>query len=871
MNLTQLNSALNAVFDAEKPRIVFWHDPEREFTEILPDLELPAVTLIKLDEVGALKAKIRLERDDPEGKYLLYSPHEEPDFDNDWLLDIRLYSRSFRADRASIILDDLGLAHQSMRLHISQRRKFFDNKERLQKLKQLVSPTDDELALDRKMLAVVIRADQPELFNILRTMFDAVAQGDDIDLDEAPAAWAQIEKFDLDSSFWQLVRGAFGYTDEDPNLRNLLIRLFVADFARKLDAELPTALQSLLLPSSGAANALVCIGQWRDSASKGRSYNLLAEAVAARIHLDTYLPAFDIEQLIDVATFRDVEKAIVNRLLERVSATAEIIDREDIRAVAGRRQAQHWVASTSVPEPQRKARYAAYEAIALAAELLALRNEYASGFDYETPVAMYQAYEDSLYQFDQLYRCFCENADRAEAQGWHFLKQLREDIDAVYCNWYLTKLSLAWGKHLEAGLLTSWQLEGIPNQYEFYARHLKPRVEAGENRRVFVIISDAFRYEVAQELTRELNGKYRFEAQLGSQLGVLPSYTALGMASLLPHATVSYKDNGDVLADGKPTASLDQRHAILAAVDGLAIKAEDLTALTKEAGREKVADHRVVYIYHNEIDARGDSASTESGTFDAARKAIEDVADLVRYIINNLNGNYVLVTADHGFLFTETAPDGTDRSKLVNKPAGAVKAKKRYLIGRNLGDDESAWHGRTETTARAAGDMEFWIPKAGNRFHFVGGARFVHGGAMLQEIVVPIVTVKHARSVRGRERTRTRQVTVQVLGTTHRITAPMHRFKLVQMEAVSDRVKRTKLKVAVYDGDDPVTNIETVTFDSASGSLDERQKDVILTLQDRPYDKRTPYRLVLRDSDTNIEQQSVNVIIDRAIADDFDF
>ena len=108
---------------------------------------------------------------------------EEPDFDSDWLLDIRLYSRSFRADRASIILDELGLAHQSMRAHITRRRKFFDNKERLQKLELLVSSDDDEQALDRKMLAVVAKADHPEPFDILRTLYHALAQSDELDLD----------------------------------------------------------------------------------------------------------------------------------------------------------------------------------------------------------------------------------------------------------------------------------------------------------------------------------------------------------------------------------------------------------------------------------------------------------------------------------------------------------------------------------------------------------------------------------------------------------------------------------------------------------------------------------------------------------------
>lgn len=67
----------------------------------------------------------------PDGKFLLYAPSEEPDYEDDWPLDIRLYSRSFRADRASILLQELGLVNQTLRTHIADRRKFFDAKERL--------------------------------------------------------------------------------------------------------------------------------------------------------------------------------------------------------------------------------------------------------------------------------------------------------------------------------------------------------------------------------------------------------------------------------------------------------------------------------------------------------------------------------------------------------------------------------------------------------------------------------------------------------------------------------------------------------------------------------------------------------------------
>ena len=46
------------------------------------------------------------------------------------------------------------------------------------------------------------------------------------------------------------------------------------------------------------------------------------------------------------------------------------------------------------------------------------------------------------------------------------------------------------------------------------------------------------------------------------------------------------------------------------------------------------------------------------------RTAINELAALVGYIVNNLNGHHVVVTADHGFLFTETARIETDKSKL---------------------------------------------------------------------------------------------------------------------------------------------------------------------------------------------------------------
>jgi uncharacterized protein (TIGR02687 family) len=876
MDTKQLNEALSKIYEEERQRIVFWNDPQQEFDRVVETLDLDSVNVVRLDQVGGIETKLRIEREDPDAKFLLYAPTEEPEFEDDILLDIRLYSRNFRADRSSIILDELGLARQHLRSHLNLRRKFFDNKERLGKLKQLVNADDNELDLDRKMLAVITKADQPELFSIVRTLFQSFTEQEEIDLETPPPAWTLIEKFDLDGSFWKMVATAFGYEEESPKLQKLLLRLMLSDFAHQLGIHVPPAIQKLQLSRSGTHNAVVCLAQWRDSAKQATSFNILSDAIATTTNIDEQLQGLEPESLVDAVTFRNVDRAILLGLLERVTSTKDHIQADAIRSIVTRRQEEHWIASLSVPEQQRKARHAAYEAIAVAAEFFDLRNKHSGGFDCDTAEEMYSLYTDELFKFDQLYRHFCFNADVAESQGWDILKSLRKEVEAAYKNWFLVQVALKWAKFVApngegTGMLDKWTLPNIPNQYHFYEKHVASRQKEAENRRSFVVISDAFRYEAAAELTRILNGEYRFQGELTTQLSVLPSYTALGMASLLPHKQLEYTDKGDVLADGLSTTGSENRNTILSKVEGMVIGADALLGMKKEEGRQLVEGMKVVYVYHNEIDTRGENAATEGDTFQATHEAIRELADIVRYIMNNLNGNYVVVTADHGFLFSETSPGETDKSKLADKPHGTVKAKKRYLIGYNLPEYEDAWRGKTEITAKCAGGMEFWIPKGSNRFHFTGGARFIHGGAMPQEIVVPVITVRQAKSKKALEKTKTKQVSISVLGSNHKITTHAHRFKLIQMEPVSDRAKPLTVKIAIYDNDDPVSSIETVTFASTSTNLDDRQQSVMLTLQDQKFDKNKRYRLVLKDANTDLELQSQDVTIDRAIADDFDF
>jgi uncharacterized protein (TIGR02687 family) len=869
----KVESALHKLFFEDGHRIVFWHDPEHGFEILVSLVKVDGVKLLRLDQMGAFELKLKLEREDPTGKYLIYSSTEEPGYEQDWLLDIRLYSGIFRADQASLILADLGLAQQQLREHISRRRKFFDSKDRMRKLRELITPNDSAADLDRKMLAVATKASQAELFDIVRTLFHAYTgtlENEPIDLATPPDAWQQVEKFDLAESFWSMVKATFGYDEEKPTLHNLLIRLLMTDFAHSLKGELPMSLRHLVL--SNQANVVVCLDQWRDSSKKSGSYDQLSALVAESTRIADQIAGCEIEDLLDVMTFLEVEKAIMSGLRDRIVATAGVINAEAIRETASRRLTGHWAtmnSATSAVVPREAVR-AVYGALVDAARFFELRNRYRNAMNYETAVELYRAYEGELYQFDQLYRHFCQHAD--QARQWDVLKGLRNDIEAAYVNGFLTPLALTWGRFVEppggSGLLAQWRMEGVPNEYQFFAKYIQSPASGGEMRRVFVIISDALRYEAAHELLAPLNGKYRFQAEMTSQLGVLPSYTALGMASLLPHKTLEYKATGEVLVDGKPTATLEQRGEILAGHNGMAVRAEELMDKSRDEGREFIKGRDIIYIYHNRVDAVGDDAKTEGDTFNAVEQTIQELAELVGHLINNLNGSLIYITADHGFLFTESAPTETEKRAISFKPDGTVLAKKRYLLGHHLPDSSFAWHGTTSVSAKADGDMEFWLPRGLNRFHFAGGARFVHGGAMLQEIVVPILTVRQVRREAAVE-TKTKPVSVHVLGSNHKITTSRHRFELFQMEPVSERVKPITLRIAVYDGDAAVSNLETVTFDSTSGNMDERRKWVSLVLKDGVYDKKKNYHLVLRDAETDQEHPRVEVIIDRAFNNDF--
>ena len=162
MDLDTIIRDLNKRFAAPLPefykrRIIFWYDEDREFEDKLDDIQVDNAKLLVLTGTNNFAAKKLLNVDDTTSNYLVYSPISyEPQEDN-WLLNIELYSEEFRADLVSIWMNEIDLpATPDFRRLVKVYKKFFGVQTRraaFAKLNKGIStPSQMHLTVMRKLV-----------------------------------------------------------------------------------------------------------------------------------------------------------------------------------------------------------------------------------------------------------------------------------------------------------------------------------------------------------------------------------------------------------------------------------------------------------------------------------------------------------------------------------------------------------------------------------------------------------------------------------------------------------------------------------------------------------------------------------------------
>lgn len=167
LNLKQIIDRLNAEFTGESRKLVFWYDDKAEFAEDMETAELTNAKIYRLRPDNQFYTKYFLERVDRTTNYLIYAPFPKPDVRENHLEDTLLYSKRFFADRASLLLLDLGIAEKYKPL-IEQHIKFFANKERSQRFYDLEIENFNEENILIGLLSAVCRAHTSSFEEVLR-------------------------------------------------------------------------------------------------------------------------------------------------------------------------------------------------------------------------------------------------------------------------------------------------------------------------------------------------------------------------------------------------------------------------------------------------------------------------------------------------------------------------------------------------------------------------------------------------------------------------------------------------------------------------------------------------------------------------------
>ena len=813
-------------------RLVFWHDADGEYAADLDALDLSGVTTVRVDN-NEYAVKNRVLHDEPTGKFLLYRGAPVPPGTGNWLLDLELAYGVFTADRTALVREELGLTGIGIDDVVREHEKFFRAAKRVQSLKVLLAAEDDADRLRAKMSAVVLGQREHSMLELTRTLLIENADGD-------RNKYEALAEQGLDGFHWAGTAKIYGYEAGAPSIDDFVLWMFrqaINGFA----SDTPGALRNIQLDFASLRND-------RRSADALAS---LARRASESLSYASSIEDAGLAELVGNDLFEDVERKVISALAHAV--VKRTMSAREVSETIRTRQSSIWVDSY-------RELYAALGAASeLLSELATARFEIASfdeGLD---------QYRKNWFRIDQLYRRFHFAARTTEYAGP--LEALRVEVEKHYANRYLYELGNAWQQQVDA--VDEWRSVTLRPQTRFFADRIEPIVRKG-NRRVVVLISDALRYEVADELRSRIRQEDKFDADLDAMLGVLPSYTQLGMAALLPHMTLGHSPDGDpVLVDGQRSDGTGNRNKVLAPADGFAVQAEDVLAMPRSELRELYSAHQVLYVYHDRIDAMGDKARTERQVFEAADRALRELVDLIKRL-TNANATNILVTADHGFLYQDTAL--ADAFYLSTKPQGndLVATNRRYVLGRGLKDDPAFRKFKPEQLGLSS-DLEVQIPKSIHRLKLPGaGSRFVHGGASLQEVVVPVLTVNKKR------KSDTRPVNVEVLPETDKITTGQLVVKLFQSEPVNDKVQPRTLRAGIYIGETLISNQPELIFDQSSDEKRDRYQNVRMLLsQDANEFNNRSVEFRLEEQIPNTTQwrtyQRAQYLLKRSFMSDFDF
>ncbi len=887
--------------DRAKRRIVVWHDPEGEFADdfaslagdggiAFKDSGLPggAVRCLEIADGNTFASKRQITRDCAESNYLLYRRRARGALEGDWLADVELYADHFQADYVSLLLDDLQAPDTlDIRQTVAQLKPFFAAKERTNRYKALVPATYSREQLAMGVFAATLRSASPTVEAVVQAYVTALldeADGPNGDAMAASAAdqgasdsraadspacpkpFADLAKYGAGDLFSGFMKAKLGYGGDLADADALVAHLLVSALSATMPADALAGLERYISPG----NAQFCLGIFREWANGGDEDRMrlldLCRGVESRLLLAQRFANASMDALADGDVFPVIDEAI---LLQFMTSAAAGADRgEEVLRVLQARREMRW-----------HALFTPYsDCLVAAVQMGDFKRAHAQGFHETNAKLVWEAYTQDWWRMDAAYRAFCSAYRLCAREGNAMLDEpvheLAQAMDNLYASWFLAGSNACWTNAAADAWASTGYVSGVGVQRRFYDDYVSAELVGGA-KRVVVAVSDALRFEVAQEIAARLDRTMRGASKVEAVQAAFPSETKFGMAALLPHGRLEFSEAiGEVFADGQPTKRTAERQAVLQArrLKSAAIQYADLVAMSAAERKSFAAENEVIYVYHNTIDAAGHGEHTGQDVFDACSDAVDDMASLVRIAVNSMGASRVVITADHGFLHTR---GDIPESQLASRDEVAgelVDVERRFLRAEACSESEVFVNVRMDDID--GGSYTWFSPRECVRIKAPGSRNFVHGGVSLQELCVPVLRYRDMRAgAKGYEERS--QAELKLLSTVRRITSMLFKVELYQPEAVGGKVVPAEYALVMLDEKGNEVS-ETRRVHADMEASEEKARIVRLQIGLKPgrvYDARDTYYLLCRNKDSGQIAWKETYQIDIAFApmDDFGF
>lgn len=257
--------------------------------------------------------------------------------------------------------------------------------------------------------------------------------------------------------------------------------------------------------------------------------------------------------------------------------------------------------------------------------------------------------------------------------------------------------------------------------FPFVTTHLDVHLWAGSGRRAVVIV-DALRYDVAHHLKAQLSGN---KVTIEPLRAMLPTRTPIGMSALLPakFTPTSLRTTGGELHPIHADKDLSVRENRLALLKEFGADTRDIAEV--EIARKPGKLPTLLLVYgHEEVDSIGHSSG--EALIRHVQKEVERLARVVRKL-HQWGYAEVHVVTDHGFVLLEE--EHLPPEVPFKKEWGSVTKERFAIIPAGVDLPVKSKPFAWDASVRVA------LPPG--LAYFNNEKSFGHGGAALQEMVIP--------------------------------------------------------------------------------------------------------------------------------------